>query len=383
MTTLKSGQFIGCMTGTSVDGLDLALVDVGADEQFSISHAITLAMPEGLQRGLLQLGQPGAASIDELGASDQRLGVFIGEGILDWLSTLGISTEDIVAIGSHGQTIRHRPAGTTAAPFTIQIGDPNQIAEITGITTVADFRRRDMAAGGEGAPLVPAFHGELFADRVHPVAVLNMGGISNLTILGQPVRGFDSGPGNALLDAWYQSHQAGASVSADTFDRNGAWARSGTASPSLLKHLLADDYFASAPPKSTGREYFSSRWLTHALTEFREIKPPDVQATLTELTAASIAGSVATYASETEAIAVCGGGRLNAFLMQRLAEHCSIQLGRPCRVEACEAWGVDGDAIEAAAFAWLAFRRLNGLTGSLSSVTGARQDCVLGAIYPA
>ena len=271
--------YVGAISGTSVDGLDLALVDI-ADNLSSATlrvvstHSATL--PEELRKDLLRLGQGDADDeVELLGHTDTALGHFIGSTIVEFLAAAGQPKAAIRAIGSHGQTVRHRPTGER--PFTLQIGDPNQISEITGITTVADFRRRDMAAGGQGAPLVPPFHQALFSHQEERRVVLNVGGISNLTLLfpGEPVRGYDTGPGNALMDAWINK-QRGLS-----YDEAGSWARTGKCSEDLLGKLLSDDYFGLAAPKSTGREHFNLDWLERQLDP--GIKPEDVQATLVAL----------------------------------------------------------------------------------------------------
>ncbi len=268
------------------------------------------------------------------------------------------------AIGSHGQTVRHRPQGP--APFTLQIGDPNQIAEITGIVTVADFRRRDLAAGGEAAPLVPPFHASVFGSDTEHRAVLNLGGIGNITIL-DPLSGFDTGPGNALLDAWCEQHTG------KPFDDAGGWALGGAVISDLLNKLLADPYLHRMPPKSTGKEHYNPTWLRALLDPGSA--PRDVQRTLVEFTARSAVDAVHRWAPAVRRLLVCGGGRLNRLLMRRLAE-----LSR-CAVETTDDHGWNGDAIEAAAFAWLAHRRLNLEPGNVPRVTGAAGPRILGAVY--
>jgi anhydro-N-acetylmuramic acid kinase len=282
----------------------------------------------------------------------------------------------IRAIGSHGQTIRHRPRATR--PFTMQIGDPNLIAAGTELTTVADFRRRDLALGGEGAPLAAAFHKWLWLDRRENRVVLNIGGIANITILpaaSDAVSGFDTGPGNTLLDAWIDSRRN------ESFDDGGAWADSGRAIPALLELLLADPYFASQPPKSTGFEYFNLRWLEDAMSRLPQAdrpRPEDIQATLVLVTARSVADAVRRHAPSTHRVLVCGGGVHNDSLMRRLQE----ELGA-IRIESTAHVGLDPDWVEAATFAWLAQRCLNRQPGNLPTVTGAAGFAVLGGIYPA
>jgi anhydro-N-acetylmuramic acid kinase len=365
---MSSSCYLGTITGTSVDALDMVLVDMA--DGIHIRAASSVPFPAELREALIALGQPGKDDLDRIGELDVRLGEFIGHSISAYLADQGLDPTQIAAIGSHGQTIRHRP--DAAYPFTWQIGDPNRIAELTGITTVADFRRRDMAAGGQGAPLVPPFHAALFGSPDEDAVVLNIGGISNVTWLardpGQTLTGFDTGPGNALLDAWCQTHTGAA------FDLNGQWAATGKVDTRLLARLLRDPYFDRQPPKSTGREYFTNTWL-NGLLAGGSPQPPDVQRTLVELTAASVLQAVRRWAAPCQRIIVCGGGRLNGLLMERLTELSAMP------VQPTEDLGYDGDAIEAAAFAWLAARRLSGDTGNAPGVTGASGDRVLGAVY--
>ncbi|MEM8767284.1 MAG: anhydro-N-acetylmuramic acid kinase [Pseudomonadota bacterium] len=361
--------YVGTISGTSVDGLDLALLDLSSQPR--LVAATTHAFPDTLREELLAVGQPGNDDLDRIGALDAALGDFIGTAITTFLAASGRSRSEVAAIGSHGQTIRHRPDADH--PFTWQIGDPNRIAERTGITTVADFRRRDMAAGGQGAPLVPAFHAALFRSPAENRVIANIGGIGNLTYLASDptvaVSGFDAGPGNGLMDAWIARHDGSA------FDADGSWASSGRVIESLLEAMLEDAYFQRPPPKSTGREAFNLPWLeafspaSHA--------PEDVQRTLLELTVRSLVIATERYASPCDRFLVCGGGRENGLLMTRLAELL------PCPVAPSEALDVDGDALEAAAFAWLAAQRLREAPGNAPAVTGAARDRVLGAVYPA
>ncbi len=370
--------YVGAMTGTSLDGLDLALVhlnelDAGGNPKLRISDGQTLHLPAALRGELAALTLPGDNEIERLGRADRRLGEFIGNSVLSYLQRLGLAATDIRAIGSHGQTIRHRPDADTA--FTLQIGDPNCIAEVSGIDTVADFRRRDVAAGGQGAPLVPLFHRALFGavltKQQEQIAVLNIGGISNLSLLGEDgaVLGFDCGPGNGLMDAWIGRHRQ------LDFDEKGAWASSGQTDGVLLEQLLADPYFSLAPPKSTGREYFSLTWLD-GFARVSQLQPEQIQATLAELTARSVSQSIAEYGDNPAQLFVCGGGRLNQHLLRRLSALCAMP------VRSTEDVGIDGDSLEAAAFAWLAHRTIEGLTGNAPSVTGASGRRVLGAIFP-
>tara|TARA_B100000900_G_scaffold415381_1_gene445071 strand:- start:1186 stop:2310 length:1125 start_codon:yes stop_codon:yes gene_type:complete len=372
----NSHLYVGCMTGTSVDGLDLALIKID-DANTTIIAADTLALPDSLRQDLLALGQPEGDDIDLLGSCDQALGQFTATAITTFIQRLGYDRKSIRAIGSHGQTIRHRPPRNSQTAFTLQIGDPNVIAEITEITTVADFRRRDVAAGGHGAPLVPRFHAELFGKKIPDACVLNIGGISNVSLLSENLTGFDTGPGNGLLDQWCQRHQG------VPYDGSGVWSGTGKVNDALLAALLAEPFFSAQPPKSTGREYFNLRWLeqvaqAHALS----LKPTqDVQATLAQLTATTIVESLRDWGGELQTLIVCGGGRLNDDLMRRLRQASMQYANTPDIVEPSEYWGIDGDAIEAAAFAWLAHRRLERLPGNVPRVTGASSERVLGAIY--
>ncbi len=360
--------YVGSITGTSVDGLDIALLDLNAG--IRLLGAGTTEFPETLRTTLLALGQPEHDDLDEIGEVDAALGTFIGEAILEFLEEREVEPAQVTALGSHGQTIRHRP--DLSHPFTWQIGDPNRIAEVTGITTVADFRRRDMAAGGQGAPLVPAFHEALFRTPEESRLLLNVGGISNLTLLpadpAAAVTGFDTGPGNGLMDSWFARHQGGA------FDADGRWARSGEVVTELLEVLLADPYLQRTPPKSTGREVFNLAWLEQQAD--LQWQAQDVQRTLLEYTAVSVAQAIDRWARPVDRLVVCGGGRLNAFLMERLAENIRLP------AQTSEALGFDGDAMEAAAFAWLAARRMDNLPGNAPAVTGAAGSRVLGAVYP-
>lgn len=384
------GLFVGCMTGTSVDGLDLALIRVEessgtnglAQESVEVLAADTLALPADLQQALLACGQPDSSSVELLGSCDSYLGDFIGQSVAQWLDGHNVAATSVMAIGSHGQTVRHRPPGSAAHPFTLQIGDPNRIAEASGIQTIADFRRRDIAAGGQGAPLAPAFHQVIFGHLGSATCVVNIGGISNISPLDGSSQGFDSGPGNCLMDEWYRQHHR--APDARSFDAEGTWAASGRCDETLLNHWLLDPYFAKPQPKSTGREYFNQAWLQEsgALSTANSITPENLQATLAELTARSIASAISSAMKTIDYVPVCGGGRMNAHLMSRIEANL-LAKGLTCEVHATEHWNVDGDAIEAAAFAWLAYRRLSGLPGNLSAATGASGERVLGAIYPA
>ena len=364
-------RFVGLMSGTSLDGIDAVLVDFSADPPRLI-EALSHPLPDTLRQRLTALCQPGGDEIERLGRADVALGELFAEAVQRLLTQTGIAATEVRAIGSHGQTIRHRPE----AGFTLQIGDPSRIAQRTGITTVADFRRRDLAAGGQGAPLVPAFHAALFRSPDISRAVLNLGGMANVTLLpagaAQPVTGFDTGPGNVLMDLWAQRHLG------RPLDEGGAWAASGRVDEALLSRLLDDPYFRQPAPKSTGREHFNADWLAARLDE-SEHSPSaaDVQATLCELTAVSVAEAVRRSGCDARELLVCGGGAHNDHLLARLRERLS-----PMTVATTDEHGLPADWVEAVAFAWLARETLAARHGNLPAVTGAREAVVLGSIHP-
>lgn len=367
---IKSGRYIGVMSGTSLDGVDVVLAAIDENlvaQQASYCHP----MPPDLRQAVLAVCQGQSLTLSQLGQLDTRLGQLFADAVLTLMQRESLEASDVVAIGCHGQTVWHEPQ--SAAPNTLQIGDNNRIVAATGVTVVGDFRRRDMALGGQGAPLVPAFHQALLMDATERRMVLNIGGIANLSLLfpGQPVRGFDTGPGNMLLDAWIWRNQGKA------YDHDAQWARSGTLIPALLEALLREPWFALPPPKSTGREHFNLSWLEQHLRHFPGLAPQDVQTTLVELTAITIAQQVQLN-DGCDRLLVCGGGSRNPLLMARLATHLP-----GTEVTTTDAAGISGDDMEALAFAWLAFRTLSGLPGNLPAVTGAREKSVIGAIYPA
>jgi anhydro-N-acetylmuramic acid kinase len=357
-----------------MDAVDAVLAEISA-AGFRTLAARRTELPALLAARLRRLATPGAFAaeagdpIDELGELDCLVGELFAGAALGLLAAHGLEPAAIRALGSHGQTLRHRPR--TARPFTLQIGDPNVIAARTGIPVVADFRRRDMALGGQGAPLVPAFHAALFADPEEHRAILNLGGVANLTLLapGQPVTGFDTGPANGLMDAWTRRHLG------RPFDEDGAWAATGRVSAPLLEALLAHPFLALAPPKSTGPEDFSPAWLDELIARAGQPSPEAVQATLCEFTAATVAAALA--GAPPRRLIACGGGVHNRHLLARLAARLPHT-----RIESSAAHGLDPDQVEAAAFAWLAARTLAGLPGNLPSVTGAVRPAVLGAIWP-
>ncbi|MBB5885941.1 anhydro-N-acetylmuramic acid kinase [Xanthomonas sp. LMG 8992] len=364
--------FLGLMSGTSADGIDAALVRFSHDGRPQLQLGRTYAWAPQQRAALIALGEGGdIASLDALGQLDAEVAIAFAEAALRLLDDAGVAPGAVRAIGSHGQTVRHRPLADPA--FTWQLGDGNRIAELTGIATVCDFRRRDVAAGGHGAPLMPAFHAAMLGAAHEDRAVLNLGGIGNLTLLPAhgAVRGFDTGPANALLDAWCQRHRG------QPYDAGGAFAASGEVDAGLLQRLLADPWFALPPPKSTGREQFHLRWL-EACLDTPAPAPAAVQATLLELTAATVADALLAQQPATRQLLVCGGGVHNPLLLARLqARLPGVQ------VLSTQAQGLDPDYIEAMGFAWLARQTLAGLPGNLPSVTGARGPRILGAIHPA
>ncbi|MDF3197963.1 anhydro-N-acetylmuramic acid kinase [Pseudomonas sp. 1912-s] len=360
--------YIGVMSGTSLDGLDIALIEQAPAIKLIATHYIP--MPESLRSELLGLCASGPDEIARSAIAQHHWVTLAAQGIHALLDQQKLKPQDIRAIGSHGQTIRHEPA----RGFTVQIGNPALLTELTGITVVSDFRSRDVAAGGQGAPLVPAFHEALFGERSGNRAVLNVGGFSNLSLIetAKPVAGFDCGPGNVLLDAWIHQQRG------ENFDRDGQWAATGKVEPQLLKALLSDPFFVTKGPKSTGREVFNLGWLEHHLGRLPSFAAQDVQATLLELTAQTIVESLQTAQPQTETLLVCGGGAHNTTLMNRLST-----LLPATQVSSTATYGVDPDWVEAMAFAWLAHCCLESIAANRPSVTGARGLRVLGAIYPA
>jgi anhydro-N-acetylmuramic acid kinase len=371
---LASELYLGLMSGTSADGIDAALVRFegeGRALRCELVRGHTFAWDATLRGHLVALGQGAdTVSLDALGTLDGRIALAFAEAALSLLKDADVPRGRVRAIGSHGQTIRHRPQADP--PFTWQLGDGNVIAERSGITTVADFRRRDVAAGGQGAPLMPAFHAALLGSPQEDRAVLNLGGIANFTLLpvAGDVRGFDTGPANALMDAWCERHTGHA------YDADGAFAARGQASAALLARLLADPWFAAPPPKSTGREQFHLDWLQSRM-ENDTVSPADVQATLLELTARTVADALQMTQPDTRRVLVCGGGVRNPVLMARLAACLPHAV-----VESTAAHGLDPDYVEAMGFAWLARETLAGRPGNLPAVTGASGRRVLGTVYP-
>jgi len=367
-----SALYLGLISGTSADGIDAALVSF--EPTIQLHASLTYPYPPELRAQILHLAQgDGRIALDELGELDGRIARTFATAANELLRKANVPASAIRAIGSHGQTLRHRPL--LAQPYTLQLGDPNLIAEHTGITTVADFRRRDMAAGGQGAPLLPPFHAALLAQSGATRVVLNLGGLANITKLrsddAHAALGFDTGPANCLMDAWAERHLGTAC------DRDGAFAASGLVDPALLKHLLAEPYFALPAPKSTGRETFHLAWLGGQL-QGRALAAADVQATLLQLTSHTVAAAIQSNAANVSEVLACGGGVHNAVLMSAIESALY-----PTRISTTAKYGVDADFVEAMAFAWLACERIAMRPGNLPSVTGASGLRVLGGIYAA
>ena len=361
--------YVGLMSGSSLDGIDAVLVEF-ENKHCHLKHALAYPIPDNLKQVLDNLTRPGENEIERMCQVDVELGEVFADAVNSLLKQARLTSDKITAIGSHGHTLRHYP--DTSYATTLQVGDPNRIAELTGITTVADMRRRDMAAGGQGAPLVPTFHKYIFSNAINRI-VLNIGGIANLTCLpsdqSQPVTGFDTGPGNALMNAWIHHCQN------KDFDTAGTWAASGSVIPTLLEPMLNHDFFRQAPPKSTGRDIFHLDWLLSIVNK-QNYLPQDVQATLLEFTARSICDAINQYFDVAEEILVCGGGVHNDFLMQRLT-----QLLVNKKVNSTQSRGIDPDWVEAMAFAWFASQSMQQKTSNIPSATGATHPVILGGIY--
>ena len=369
---MSSELFIGLMSGTSMDAVDCVLADF--TESSSIIDFINVEIPPALKKRLLNLClAEGSNQIKELGEADVAVGKLFASAVLAMLEKHQLDNTQIRAIGSHGQTIRHQPPGQGTHAFSIQIGDPNTIAAQTGITTVADFRRKDMALGGQGAPLLPAFHQQVFNNTDSNRVIVNLGGMANITLLKKdsplPL-GFDTGPGNVLLDIWIQKNLG------KDLDADGSWAASGNSNAELLGFMLEDPYFRSPAPKSTGREYFNLGWLETALADYaKEIAPQDVQATLVELSACSISQAIQSLIPAGEII-LCGCGSKNARLVQSLNRQLAA-----FEISTSTAHGVDSDALEALAFAWFARQTLLGKPIDFTNITGASRAAIVGGIY--
>lgn len=358
------------MSGTSMDSIDAALLDFSNSKTApQLLSTYRLPIPDVLRQRLLHLCQ--SPQHPQLGELDSELGELFSQAALQVLSKANKPASDVRAIGSHGQTVFHQPPQKNKAGFSVQIADPNIIALRTGITTVADFRRKDMAAGGQGAPLVPAFHHAVFHSNEKNRVVVNVGGIANITVLPScgKITGFDTGPGNVLLDLWIAKHQQ------KNYDQAGEWAASGNINEKLLNRLLGDAFFKLSPPKSTGRELFNASWLQNQLQQHSNVSTTDVQTTLTAFTARSIADAIHAYAPDTKELFIGGGGAHNQYLMDLLQQYTNL------KTASTSAAGIDPDWVEACAFAWLAKQTMEGKAGNIPDVTGATKAVVLGGIY--
>ncbi len=366
-----SNFYIGLISGTSIDGVDCALVQF-ENEQPKLIATHFKAIDPSLRKDILRLCSNGEIDLELYGNTDVNIGRAFAAAVNELLVNESIEKSTVRAIGSHGQTVYHHPTGNS--PFTLQIGDPNSITQLTGITTVADFRRRDMAAGGQGAPLAPLLHRNCFQSSSTDRVVLNVGGIANITVLNKDGTccAFDTGPANVLMDYWIEKHQQ------KNYDKNGDWASSGTANQSLLKLLMDEEYFSKAIPKSTGRELFNGPWLETKLQKLgQEIKPADIQATLLRFTIDSIVDGIRKTAEPTE-VYVCGGGAHNSAFMSGLQARL-----RNRNVASSSSLGIDPDWVEAIAFAWMAKQTMDGGSIDTTSFTGAKQAIILGGVYKA
>ena len=360
--------YIGLMSGTSLDAIDAVLVSCQSD-QINLLYSVSCPLSPDLRQQLLELTMSGEDEIEKLAIAEPAFARESAKAVEQLLALTTIQPENITAIGSHGQTIRHRPE----KGYTLQIGDPSLIAELTNITVVGDFRRRDIAAGGQGAPLVTAFHKAAFSSPDENRVITNVGGMANISILSshQPVTGFDTGPGNVLMDQWCMTHQK------IPYDKGGAWAATAQFNQSLLDCFMADSFFKLPRPKSTGRELFNPVWLNAILDDFRNLDPSVIQATLCRMTAKSIADAILKHAPETAAVFLCGGGAHNKTLKRHLQDELGDQ-----RVDTTNALNIAPDWVEAIAFAWLAKQTLTHQPANLPAATGARGLRILGAIYP-
>jgi anhydro-N-acetylmuramic acid kinase len=372
---LAHTYYIGAISGTSMDGVDSVLLQVNTDNLVKVVQMHSLEIPIDLKQNLSELCLPGDNEIDRLGSCDVELGRLIAQCCNELIDRVELNKSDISAIGSHGQTIRHRPTGPNR--FSLQIGNPSVIAENTGISTVADFRMADMACGGQGAPLVPAFHQAAFEHPRIDRLIINLGGISNISVLPPAtkyqgaVRGYDIGPANGLMDRWIEKCKS------FSFDDRGSWARSGALIPELLRNLLADPFFSIDGPKSTGREYFNLDWLSAFLNGNEQAE--DVQRTLLELNVQLLKEAIEQESPNLSAeVYFCGGGAYNTFLLERLQDSLPS-----AKLFTTDALNIPVQAVEGAAFAWLASQALKSLTGNIKQVTGARREKILGGIYPA
>jgi anhydro-N-acetylmuramic acid kinase len=368
--------YIGLMSGTSLDGIDAVLAKIGPNGETSAQAAFSASFSPELRKSLFELQSPGPNELHREKQAGNALAIAYADAVSQLLKKENLNPSDITAIGAHGQTIRHQPDLGDMA-YTHQTLNPALLAEKTGIDVIADFRSRDVAAGGNGAPLVPAFHAQQFPFSEN-VAILNIGGISNLTLLPKSgeVTGFDCGPGNMLMDAWITEHQGSA------FDENGNWALQGKMSEALLRKMLADPFFSKAPPKSTGRDDFHLAWLKEKIG-FENLSAKDVQATLLHLTAHTALEALVIHARQTQKLIVCGGGARNNALMNLLTVKAQQFFKSPLDVNTSDSVGIDPQLVEGLAFAWLAWSHKEKRPANLPAVTGAKGPRILGACYPA
>jgi anhydro-N-acetylmuramic acid kinase len=358
------------MTGTSLDAVDVALLEIGDNNSVSLITASEYNIPDAMRQDILNISFGSQDSLHDIATLDHQLARVYAESVLSLLSNTNIIPRDIQAIGSHGQTVRHAPNETP--PYTVQLGNGALLAELTGIKTVNDFRQADIAAGGQGAPLAPLFHHHLFHEQDQTVVGLNLGGIANISILhaNGKISGFDTGPANTLMDQWiFNHHQV-------RYDHDAQWARSGSLNTPLLERLLSEPWLNIVPPKSTGPELFNLHWLdTHLLG--KETSPEDVQRTLCEFSAITVSNAIKKHAASCSKVVLCGGGAYNPMLVERIQSHLP-----ECTIVGSNVYGIDPKWIEASMFAWFAWRTLNGLPGNVPAVTGANHEAVLGAIHP-
>lgn len=358
-----SELYIGVMSGTSLDGIDITLCEIDENHCKEI-HSKEYSLPLDTKEKILHI-IANETTLEKIGQLHTQLGLLFAESINDFLQTYNLSKEDIKAIGLHGQTLWHDP--NSPYPFSMQLGSPSVVYAKTSIAVVNDFRNIDIANGGQGAPFAPVFHKFLFSHFKQKIAVVNIGGMANITFLNENLRGWDTGPGNVLLDYW--THK----IQNQPYDRNGDFAKSGAVNQALLNHLMSDPYFKKLPPKSTGREYFNSSWLEQHLKDFQTIKEEDIQRTLLEVTALSITNEI--EKTDIELLVVCGGGAKNKFLIERLNQLSDKQ------VTISDTFNISSDFMEAMAFAWLAYKRVHKSYVELCSVTGATKNSILGGLY--
>ena len=372
----SDSHYIGLMSGTSLDGIDAVLAKIEPNGQASAVEAVSTPFAPDLRKALFELQTPGPNELERERRAGNALALAYAEAVVTLLNKANLQASDITAIGAHGQTIRHQPHLGDLA-YTHQTLNPALLAEKTGIDVIADFRSRDLAAGGQGAPLVPAFHAQQFS-ATKSIAVLNIGGIANLTLLPNvgEITGFDCGPGNILMDAWIHQHQG------NTFDENGKWALKGKVNTELLARMLSDPFFAKAPPKSTGRDDFHLNWLQEKLGDVNH-SIEDVQATLLHLSAHSALEALVRHGPQTQKLIVCGGGAKNQALMNLLKVKAQYFFTEPLEITTSDSVGIDPQLVEGLAFAWLAWAHKEKRPANLPAVTGAKGPRILGACYPA